>query len=147
MDARRLTSDAGWHVGAVGGGVLVIGSASLDHAGVRWTVFQGDREVGTLRSLAATPSYSPLPLLERVTDRRLPAAVLYPDNHVTGRRLPVLLDVYGGPGHQEVVAARSAWLERQWWADAVSRWWSPTTGVRRASHRRTRRPSTDGSPT
>ncbi len=118
VDARRLTSDAGWHVGAVGGGVLVIGSASLDHAGVRWTVFQGDREVGTLRSLAATPSYSPLPLLERVTDRRLPAAVLYPDNHVTGRRLPVLLDVYGGPGHQEVVAARSAWLERQWWADA-----------------------------
>ena len=65
-----------------------------------------------------TPPYSPLPLLERVTDRRLPAAVLYPDNHVTGRRLPVLLDIYGGPGHQEVVAARAAWLERQWWADA-----------------------------
>jgi dipeptidyl-peptidase-4 len=30
----------------------------------------------------------------------------------------VLVDVYGGPGHQEVVAARSRWLERQWWADA-----------------------------
>ncbi|GIJ23159.1 S9 family peptidase [Micromonospora lutea] len=118
VDARRLTSDAGWHVGAVGGGVLVVGSASLDHPGVRWAVLQGDHEVATLRSLAATPSYSPLPLLERVTDRRIPAAVLYPDNHVTGRRLPVLLDIYGGPGHQEVVAARSAWLERQWWADA-----------------------------
>ena len=44
--------------------------------------------------------------------------MLYPRAHVTGRRLPVLLDVYGGPGHQEVVAARSRWLERQWWADA-----------------------------
>ncbi|MFD0788052.1 prolyl oligopeptidase family serine peptidase, partial [Micromonospora azadirachtae] len=62
--------------------------------------------------------YSPLPLLERVTDRRLPGAVLYPNSYVTGRRLPVLLDVYGGPGHQEVVSARAAWLERQWWADA-----------------------------
>ncbi|MGW0502773.1 prolyl oligopeptidase family serine peptidase [Micromonospora sp. NPDC003241] len=118
VDARRLTSDAGWHHGAVGGDVLVVGVASLDHAGVRWTVRQGDREVAVLRSLAATPRYSPLPLLERVTDRHLPSAVLYPDNHVTGRRLPVLLDVYGGPGHQEVVAARAAWLERQWWADA-----------------------------
>ncbi|MEU4476060.1 prolyl oligopeptidase family serine peptidase [Micromonospora sp. NPDC023888] len=118
VDARRITTDSGWHTAAVGGDVLAIGVASLDHAGVRWTVRRGDQELAELRSLAATPPYSPLPLLERVTDRRLPAAVLYPDNHVTGRRLPVLLDIYGGPGHQEVVAARAAWLERQWWADA-----------------------------
>ncbi|MEU6075610.1 prolyl oligopeptidase family serine peptidase [Micromonospora sp. NPDC047074] len=118
VDARRITTDSGWHTAAVGGDVLVVGSASLDHPGTRWTVWQGDREVAVLRSLAATPPYSPLPLLERVTDRRLPTAVLYPDNYVTGRRLPVLLDVYGGPGHQEVLAARGAWLERQWWADA-----------------------------
>ncbi|WP_433127116.1 prolyl oligopeptidase family serine peptidase [Micromonospora sp. CA-240977] len=118
VDARRITTDSGWHIAAVGGDVLAVGVASLDHAGVRWTVRRGDQELAELRSLAATPPYSPLPLLERVTDRRLPAAVLYPDNHVTGRRLPVLLDIYGGPGHQEVVAARAAWLERQWWADA-----------------------------
>ncbi|MGE5827430.1 MAG: prolyl oligopeptidase family serine peptidase, partial [Micromonosporaceae bacterium] len=48
----------------------------------------------------------------------LPTGVLYPRTHVAGRRLPVLVDVYGGPGHQEVIAARSAWQERQWWADA-----------------------------
>jgi dipeptidyl-peptidase-4 len=30
----------------------------------------------------------------------------------------VLVDIYGGPGHQEVVATRSRWQERQWWADA-----------------------------
>ncbi|MET7947253.1 prolyl oligopeptidase family serine peptidase [Micromonospora sp. NPDC005324] len=118
VDARRLTTDSGWYTAAVGGDVLAVGVASLDHAGVRWTVRRADQEIAELCSFAATPPYSPLPLLERVTDRRLPAAVLYPDNHVTGRRLPVLLDIYGGPGHQEVVAARAAWLERQWWADA-----------------------------
>ncbi|MBQ1071908.1 prolyl oligopeptidase family serine peptidase [Micromonospora sp. C31] len=118
VDARRITTDPGWHTAVVGGDVLVVGSASLDHPGTRWTVRRGEREVAVLRSLAATPPYAPLPLLERVTDRRLPTAVLYPDNHVSGRRLPVLLDVYGGPGHQEVLAARAAWLERQWWADA-----------------------------
>src|SRR4030095_13438460 len=69
-------------------------------------------------SNAATPPYAPRPALERVTDRRLPTGVLYPRSHVSGRKLPVLVDIYGGPGHQEVVAARSRWLERQWWADA-----------------------------
>ena len=118
VEARRLTADAGWHTGVVGGNVLVIGSQSLDHSGTHWTVWQGDRQVAMIRSLATPPPYAPRPVLDRVTDRRLPAAVLYPRNHVTGRRLPVLLDVYGGPGRQEVLAARSRWLIRQWWADA-----------------------------
>jgi dipeptidyl-peptidase-4 len=118
VDARRLTMDPGWHTGVVGGDVLAIGSASLEHAGTRWTVWQGDREVATLESLAAGPPYAPRPVLDRVTDRQLPTAVLYPREHVVGQRLPVLLDVYGGPGHQEVVAFRARWLLRQWWADA-----------------------------
>lgn len=117
-ESRRLTTEAGWHTGVGGGDVLVVGSESLEQAGTRWTVWQGDREVTTLRSLAATPPYAPRPVLDRMTDRRLPAAVLYPSGHVAGRRLPVLLDVYGGPGRQEVLTARSRWLARQWWADA-----------------------------
>ncbi|SDX98597.1 dipeptidyl-peptidase-4 [Micromonospora pattaloongensis] len=117
-DAQRVSPEAGWHAGVVGGDVVVVASRSLDATGTRWTVRRGEREVTTLRSLAATPPYAPRPALERVTDRRVPTAVLYPRTHVAGRRLPVLLDVYGGPGHQEVVAVRSMWLERQWWADA-----------------------------
>jgi dipeptidyl-peptidase-4 len=74
--------------------------------------------VGTLTNFAAGPPYAPRPALERVTDRRIPVGVLYPRTHVAGRRLPVLVDIYGGPGHQEVMAARARWLERQWWADA-----------------------------
>ncbi|MEU7617783.1 prolyl oligopeptidase family serine peptidase [Micromonospora rifamycinica] len=117
VDTRRMSSAPGWHTAIVGGDTLVVGTASLDEAGTAWSVWRGDREVARLRSLAATPSSAPRPMLVRVTDRRLPTAVLYPTEHVKGTRLPVLLDVYGGPGHQEVVAARSAWLERQWWAD------------------------------
>jgi dipeptidyl-peptidase-4 len=117
-EIRPLTTAPGWHFGAVGGDVVVIGTASLEHPGTQWTVWRGDKQVAGLNSLAAKPPYAPRPALERVTDRRLPAAVVYPRSHVGGRRLPVLLDVYGGPGHQEVVAARSRWLERQWWADA-----------------------------
>jgi len=114
----RLTTEPGWHVGHSGGETLVIGVRSLDRPGTHWTVYSGGSAATPLRTHAATPPYAPRPALERVTDRRLPAAVLYPRTHVAGRRLPVLVDVYGGPGHQEVVAARAAWLARQWWADA-----------------------------
>jgi dipeptidyl-peptidase-4 len=116
--ARRLTTAPGWHVAAVGGDVLVIGAQSLEHAGTQWTVRRGDTEVARLESVAAAAPYAPRPVLERVTDRQLPTAVLYPRQHVAGRRLPVLLDVFGGPGRQEVLAVRAAWVERQWWADA-----------------------------
>jgi dipeptidyl-peptidase-4 len=118
FEVRRLTNQAGWHVGVAGGDVLVIGSASLDHSGTQWTVYRGDAQVGTLTSLAASPPYQPRPALERVTDRRLPSGVLYPRQHVAGRRLPVLVDIYGGPARQEVLATRERWAARQWWADA-----------------------------
>jgi dipeptidyl-peptidase-4 len=118
VDARRLTADSGWHIGYPGGGTLVVGRSSLDHPGTQWTVHVDGVEVGQLTSLAAPPPYAPRPSLERVTDRRLPTGVLYPRAHVAGRRLPVLVDIYGGPMHQEVLAVRGKWVERQWWADA-----------------------------
>jgi dipeptidyl-peptidase-4 len=74
--------------------------------------------VARLGSSAAAPPYAPRPALQRVTDRNLPTGVLYPRDHVAGRRLPVLVAVYGGPGAQEVIATRATWQERQWFADA-----------------------------
>ena len=118
LEVRRITADPGWHTGHVGGDTLVVGRASLDHPGTVWTIHRGGAEVGRLTSHAATPPYAPRPVLQRFTDRRLPTAVVYPRAHVSGRRLPVLVDIYGGPMHQEVLAARGKWLERQWWADA-----------------------------
>jgi len=118
VEVSRLTSGPGWHRGHAAGETLVVGAASLDHNGTQWTVRRNSTVVGELRTLAAPHPYAPRPALQRVTDRRLPAGVVYPRTHVGGRRLPVLVDVHGGPGHQEVIAARAAWQERQWWADA-----------------------------
>jgi dipeptidyl-peptidase-4 len=117
-EGRRITTTAGWHIANAARDTLVIGELSLEHAGTRYRVYRRDELVGELTSLAATPPYAPRPVLQRVTDRRLPTGVLYPRNHVAGRRLPVLVDIYGGPGHQEVLSVRSRWVERQWWADA-----------------------------
>jgi dipeptidyl-peptidase-4 len=116
-DARRITDAPGWHSAVVGGDVLVLASASLA-ADTVWTVHRGDALVATLPADDQVLPYAPRPVLERVTDRRLPSAVLYPSAHVTGRKLPVLLDLGTGPGHQQITLTRAGWQHRQWWAEA-----------------------------
>jgi dipeptidyl-peptidase-4 len=114
IDVRRLTTTPGWHRAAVGGGTVVIGSESLDHDGVRWTVWRAGVRVGELGPAVEAVASAPRPELQRVTDRQLPTGVLYPGGHVLGRRLPVLVDACGL--EQGVRAARAPWLARQWWA-------------------------------
>ena len=54
----------------------------------------------------------------RAGPRELRTAVLFPREHERGsRRLPVIMDPYGGPHAQQVVAASRAFLESQWLAD------------------------------
>ncbi|WP_438871300.1 prolyl oligopeptidase family serine peptidase [Paractinoplanes tereljensis] len=107
-EARKISLTPGWHQAFVGGDVLVLDD----------TVWRGDARVATLGNLAAPLPYHPRPVLERVTDRRLPAAVLYPAGFVGGAKIPVLLTLGDGPGHQQVTSDPAAWQERQWWADA-----------------------------
>ncbi|MFI6602328.1 prolyl oligopeptidase family serine peptidase [Nonomuraea sp. NPDC050536] len=111
-DLTRITHEYGVHSAMVSGSTLVLTSGTLES--MRTRRFIGDLEVGDLS--AAVP-YRPRPILERVTVHQLPAAVLYPEDHVPGERLPVLLDVYGGPGHQVIAAEPGRWIRKQWWAD------------------------------
>jgi dipeptidyl-peptidase 4 len=107
-EAAKITATTGWHRAAVGGDVLVIDGE----------IWRGEVRKGAMTSLAAPLPYQPRPLLERVTDRRLPAAVLYPASYVAGAKIPVLVTFGAGPGHQQVVSDPAAWQERQWFADA-----------------------------
>jgi dipeptidyl-peptidase-4 len=77
----------------------------------------GGREQ-TVASHAHTPDLAPNVTLLTVGEHRLRCALLLP----TGYRpdagpLPVLLEPYGGPHSQRVVAARNAYLVPQWFAD------------------------------
>jgi dipeptidyl-peptidase 4 len=92
---------------AAGGDVLVLGR----------DVWRGETRVHTLRSLAEPLPYAPAPILARVTDRRLPSAVLYPGGHLGGSWLPVLLTFGDGPGRQQVLDDPAGWQDRQWWAE------------------------------
>jgi dipeptidyl-peptidase 4 len=107
---------AGVHRATVGGATAVVVSADLDTDGAKATVRSAAGEV-TVRSLAVAPPLRPHVRMLRLGARELCAGLLLPRDHVTGTKLPVLLDPYGGPHSQRVVSARGAWLEPQWLAD------------------------------
>jgi dipeptidyl-peptidase 4 len=106
------TPEPGVHTGRLRGGTLAVSRASLDADGTTMTV--GGL---TVTSFADPPGLVPSVTLLRAGHRGLPTAVLFPTGHVPGTPLPVLMDPYGGPHAQRVVAARGAHLTSQWFAD------------------------------
>ncbi|MFD3511592.1 prolyl oligopeptidase family serine peptidase [Streptomyces sp. NPDC058657] len=113
---RPLTDGSGVHSVTASTGTLLI-TAARPGEGVRRTVHTEDGRELMLRDLSEPLPYRVAPRLARVTGHRLPTAVVLPRGHAPGRRLPVLLDVYGGPGAQAVTNDPRAQQHRQWWAD------------------------------
>ncbi len=108
----RLTDGGGVHGASVGGATTVVRTTTLAEPGGRSAVIDGP----TLTSFVERPLVTPNVTLHRVTGRDLATAVLLPHDH-DGSPLPVLLDPYGGPHAQRVVAAHNAYLTSQWFAD------------------------------
>ena len=116
---RRLGPDGGVEVGTRAGGTTVVARRGLDQDGVTVRVYREGAAVASIASLAESPALpAPRPVLFGAGPRGVPTAVLFPSWHEPGRgKLPVLLDPYGGPHAQRVLAARSAYLTAQWFAE------------------------------
>ncbi|MGW2252487.1 prolyl oligopeptidase family serine peptidase [Kitasatospora sp. NPDC001660] len=112
---ERISTGPGVHCALAAADTLLLTSASPDGVHRRLRLPDG-REL-PLADLSAALPFRVRPQLARVTELALPTAVVYPRDHVPGRRLPVLLDVYGGPGFQAVASEPRRWQLRQWWAD------------------------------
>ena len=110
---------SGVETGARAGGTTVVSSRGLDDDGVTVRVYRDDGEVAGIASLAERPALpAPRPVLFGAGPRQIRTAVLFPSWHQPGqRKLPVLLDPYGGPHAQRVLRARSAYLTAQWFAE------------------------------
>jgi len=117
----RVSAEHGVHSGRRAGGTTVLLGRSLDAPGLTATVCTDDRhgkEI-TVTSFAEQPSLpAPRPDLFTAGGREIRTALLLPSWHEPGSaKLPVLLDPYGGPGMQRVVAAQSAFAVPQWFAE------------------------------
>ena len=114
---RCRTPERGVHGGRLAGGTLVVTRHALDTDGGRTTVRPADGAERTVASHAEAPDLDLHLTLHTLGERALRTALLLPSWHTPGTRLPVLMDPYGGPHAQRVVAARGAYLTSQWFAE------------------------------
>ncbi|MFF9492186.1 S9 family peptidase [Streptomyces flaveolus] len=117
LGVERVSQEPGVHSAVRAGGVTVLVSATLDRPGARAQVLRDGKPVATVASHAEHPGLSPRVTLTQGGARRVPCAVLMPTDYHGDTSLPVLLDPYGGPHGQRVVAAHNAHLTSQWFAD------------------------------
>lgn len=115
---RRMTTEPGVHSGRLAAGTIVVSRAHLDAPGTTTTVHRDGDPVATIDSFAERPVITAAPALLRLGPDELRSALLLPTGWVPGSGpLPVLLDPYGGPHAQRVLAAHNAFLAPQWFAD------------------------------
>lgn len=70
-----------------------------------------------IASHAEESPFGPSATIETVGEREFRAITIRPRNFDASRRYAVLVNVYGGPGHRQVMAERERWLLPQWFAD------------------------------
>jgi dipeptidyl-peptidase-4 len=110
----RLSQGSGVHGGSRSGGTTLIASSTLDSDDL--VVRVGAHSIESFAEKPALPV--PAPALLAAGERGVRTAVLLPSWHKPGeRKLPVLVDSYGGPHAQRVLASRRAYLEPQWFAE------------------------------
>ncbi len=127
---RRVSAEPGVHAAVRAGGTTVLTSRSMAGPGLTVTVLRDAAsqrpdsrppaaQLTSIGSLAERPALPPLRVeFLRAGPRQIRTAVLLPTWHEAGSaRLPVLMDPYGGPHAQRVLAAADAYLTSQWFAD------------------------------
>jgi dipeptidyl-peptidase-4 len=120
-EQRQLTKEKGRHNAVFGDAKeqflhrfdLLDGSAG-------WEVLRvsDGNKIGALPSVAERPSALPKVELTRTEgSRAMDAAIVRPRAFKKGTRYPVILDVYAGPGHKQVLAQPDRYMIDQWMAD------------------------------
>ncbi|TDD33817.1 S9 family peptidase [Actinomadura sp. KC06] len=116
-EVARHTEGQGVFSGTASGEITVVAGARLDRPGTEVEV-RTPSGTHPVVSLAETPVITPRVELLRSGDHEIRTAVLLPTGWKSGDgRLPVLMDPYGGPGAQRVLAVQRMYCEAQWLAD------------------------------
>jgi dipeptidyl-peptidase 4 len=110
---EELVGDEGVHTVAVGGPTLVVRSTTLAAPRPSTQVLGGPAITG----LGEAPLVEPNVTIHRLGESGIAAAILLPRDADPDQPLPVLLDPYGGPHAQRVIASRTAYASSQWFAD------------------------------
>lgn len=118
LGIERISQGAGVHSAVRSGGVTVLSSSRTEVSGASVRVLRDGKQIALVASYAEQPVLTARVQLCEAGARRIPCAVLLPtDYQASDGPLPVLLDPYGGPHGQRVLAAQNPHLTSQWFAD------------------------------
>ena len=115
-----LTKETGMHSAAFSSKLsMYVRTSRLLKSMPKTTVHKADDSlIGELPSVAEEPPFEPrVELVQVGKDPSFHAAVVLPRKFDAKKRYPVLVDVYGGPEHNNVQASQGRWLMDQWYAD------------------------------
>jgi dipeptidyl-peptidase-4 len=115
-DVRCLTDEPGVFGGRHRAGVTVMVGQRPDADGTSVEVRRPDGSTTSIASHAESADLVPTVAMVTVGDGPR-TAVVFPTGHRPGTKLPVLMDPYGGPHAQRVMATGGAYLTSQWFAD------------------------------
>ncbi|MFJ4919651.1 prolyl oligopeptidase family serine peptidase [Streptomyces sp. NPDC088725] len=118
LGVERFSAGPGVHTAVRAGRVTVLASSGPTSPGVSVQVLRDGEPLATIASHAELPTLTAKVRLTEAGARRIPCAVLLPTGYQeSDGPLPVLLDPYGGPHGQRVLAAHNPHLTSQWFAD------------------------------
>jgi len=120
-EPQRLTRESGRHDAIFGDAKeQFLHRVDLLDGRAGWEVLRASDggKLATLPSVAEHPSSLPKVELTRTDGpRAMDAAILRPRDFGRDKHYPVILDVYAGPGHKQVVAQPDRYMIDQWMAD------------------------------
>jgi dipeptidyl-peptidase-4 len=120
-EPKQLTRDSGSHDAVFGENKgTFLHRFDLVDGRTGWEVVGSAdaNRVGTLPSVAERPSALPkVELLRTEGPRSMDAAIVRPHAFKKGEHYPVILDVYAGPHHKQVLAQPDRYMIDQWMAD------------------------------
>lgn len=114
---REISDSAGYAIAAVDGNLSAVVQHNLEQPLPRYEIKLHEQVVHTVVTHAQAPSVNPVPKIQ-LTQSGLASAVLFPAGHTLGsHKLPVVVSIYGGPHHSEVIASKLSYADDQWLAN------------------------------
>lgn len=112
---ENLSDLDGWATGVFDKDYALI-SQSRTTGPAQFLVKRNGEAVYEIASNAVLPPLKVSLNFFEVTDRSLPVVVLWPEQPVL-EKLPIIVNIYGGPHHSEVIAAEQTFYDDQWLAN------------------------------
>jgi dipeptidyl-peptidase-4 len=113
-----ISDPDGYAMAITDGRYSVVIQMRNDAMETRYEIKHHNRVIHTIISNQTKSPITPVVKIESRTERDLPTAVLWPEGHLQGSHsLPVIVSIYGGPHHNEVMAAQRSFADDQWLAN------------------------------